>query len=132
MRPPESRDRPHRTPRRVHQVYVRCSQVEYDAIRAAAISAGLTPGGYAAEAALAAARASTPVTGPEREVLLELMTTRAQLRRYGNNLNQAARILNAGGDPPEWLRNAVALTDRVVQRIDQAVQDLLDPPRGRA
>ncbi len=47
------------------------------------------------------------------------MTTRAQLRRYGNNLNQAARILNAGGDPPEWLKNAIALTDRVVQRIDE-------------
>ena len=60
------------------------------------------------------------------------MATRAQLRRYGNNLNQAARILNAGGDPPEWLKNAIALTDRVVHNIDQAVQDLLDPPSGRA
>jgi len=130
-RPPASRDRPHGTPRRVHQIYVRCSPTEYDAIRTAAISAGLTPGGYAAEAALAAARAITPVNGPEREVLLELMTTRAQLRRYGNNLNQAARILNAGGDPPEWLRNAITLTDQVVQRIDRATQNLLDPPRRR-
>ncbi|MGB9372967.1 MAG: plasmid mobilization relaxosome protein MobC [Jiangellales bacterium] len=59
------------------------------------------------------------------------MTTRAQLRRYGNNLNQAARILNAGGDPPEWLRNAITLTDQVVQRIDRATQNLLDPPRRR-
>jgi hypothetical protein len=132
MRPPASRDRPHGTPRRVHQIHVRCSQAEYDAIRAAAISAGLTPGGYAAEAALAAARASTPVTRPEREVLLELITARAQLRRYGNTLNQAARILNAGGDPPEWLTNAIALTDRVVERIDRAAQSLLSPARGRA
>jgi hypothetical protein len=54
------------------------------------------------------------------------------LRRYGINLNQVARILNAGGDAPEWLRNAIASTDRVVESIDQAVQDLLDPPRGRA
>jgi hypothetical protein len=132
IRPPASRDRPHGTPPRVHQIYVRCSPTEYDAIRAAAISAGLTPGGYAAEAALAAARASTPVTRPEREVLLELITTRAQLRRYGTNLNQAARILNAGGDPPEWLKSAVALTDRLVERIDRATQNLLDPPRRRA
>ena len=62
----------------------------------------------------------------------ELIATRAQLRRYGNNLNQAARILNAGGDPPEWLQSAIALTDRVVQNIDQAIQDLLEQPRGRS
>ena len=38
------------------------------------------------------------------------MAIRAQLRRYGNNLNQAARILHAGGDPPEWLSGAITLT----------------------
>ena len=59
------------------------------------------------------------------------MQARAQLRRYGNNINQAARVLNAGGQPPEWLAHAVALTNRVVGDIDEAVQDLLDQPRGR-
>ena len=44
----------------------------------------------------------------------------------------AARTLNAGGDPPEWLKNVIALTDGVVHRIDQVVQDLIDSPRGRA
>ena len=132
MRPPASRDRRHGTPRRIHQIYVRCSQAEYDAIRAAAISVGLTPGGYAAEAALAAARASSLPTTDRRDVVIELMTARAQLRRYGNNLNQAARVLNAGGDPPEWLKSAIALTDRVVHSIDKAVQEVLDPPPGRA
>jgi hypothetical protein len=68
----------------------------------------------------------------DRRVVLELLASRAQLRRYGNNLNQAARILNAGGDPPEWLQNAIALTDRVVHSIDRAVEEVLDPPRGRA
>ena len=127
-RPPASRDRRHGTPRRGHQIYLRCSQAEYDTIRAAAISAGLTPGGYAAEVALATARGSAPATSVERDVLVELMATRVQLRRYGNNINQAARMLNAGGDPPEWLRNAIALTDRVVHNIDRAVQDLLTRP----
>jgi hypothetical protein len=105
---------------------------EYAVIAAAARASGLTPTGYAAEAALAAARRERQQT-PHAHVqaVRELMTTRAQLRRYGNNLNQAARILNAGGDPPPWLRNAIALTDRVVHSIDQAVQDLLDPPPGR-
>ena len=130
-RPHASRDRRHGTPRRVHQIYVRCSHAEYDAIRAAAISAGLTPGRYAAEAALAAARASSLPTTDRRDVVIELMAARAQLRRYGNNLNQAARILNAGGDPPEWLKNAIALTDRAVQRVDRAVQGMLDPASRR-
>ena len=127
MRPPASRDRPHGTPRRIHQIYVRCSQAEYDAIRAAAIATGLTPGGYAAEAALAAAKAQTPPTGVERQVLLELMTTRAQLRRYGNNLNQAARSLNAGNNAPAWLGDSIALANRVVDHIDVAASGLCKP-----
>jgi hypothetical protein len=122
----------HAASRRVHQIYVRCSQAEYDAIRAAAISAGLTPGGYAAEAALAAARASSLPTTDRRDVVIELMAARAQLRHYGSNLNQAARALNAGGDPPEWPNSAIALTDRVVHIIDKAVQEVLDPPPGLA
>jgi hypothetical protein len=60
------------------------------------------------------------------------MATRALLRRDGNNLNQAARILNAGGSPPEWLESAITITCRVVQRIDKAVQKVLDPPPNRA
>jgi hypothetical protein len=112
---------------------LRYDDAEYDAVASAASRAGMTPTGYAAHVALDAAwnaTGSTPTA--DREVLLELMACRAQLRRYGNNLNQAARILNAGGDPPEWLKNAIALTDRVVHGIDRAVQGLLDPPRGRA
>lgn len=50
---------------------------------------------------------------------------------YGNNINQAARVLNAGGQLPEWLAHAVALTNRVVGDIDEAVQALLAQPRKR-
>lgn len=63
---------------------------------------------------------------------MELMQARAQLRRYGNNINHAARVLNAGGQPPEWLAQAIALTNRVVENIDRAVQGLLDQPHGRS
>jgi hypothetical protein len=112
---------------------LRYDDAEYDVLASAASRAGMTPTGYAAHVALDAARDATGSTpDADREVLLELMACRTQLRRYGNNINQAARILNAGGDPPEWLKNAIALTDRVVHGIDRAVQDLLDPPRGRA
>ena len=129
----QGRDRDHRHPRRPRLVRVRLGEDEYDVVAAAARASGLTPTGYAAEAALAAARqAGQQAPKADVEAVRELMTTRAQLRRYGNNLNQAARILNAGGDPPDWLRNAIALTDRVVHRIDRVVQDLLDPPSDRA
>jgi hypothetical protein len=107
---------------------LRYSAAEYADIRAAAHAAGVTATSYAADAAIAAAqRRAGDVNGADRQVVLELLATRAQLRRYGNNLNQAARILNAGGDPPEWLTNAIALTDRAVQRVDRAVQGMLDP-----
>lgn len=107
------------------------SAAEYADIRDAAQAAGVTATSYAADAAIATARGRAgDVNGMDRQVMLELLATRAQLRRYGNNLNQAARILNAGGDPPEWLRNAIALTDRVVQRVDRAVQGRSTRPTG--
>ncbi|HYO19195.1 MAG TPA: hypothetical protein VES02_11090 [Dermatophilaceae bacterium] len=43
---------------------------------------------------------------PLRDVLAELLATRAQVRRFGVNVNQAVRELNATGTPPEWLQNA--------------------------
>ena len=126
----QGRDRRHSRPRRPRPIFIRCSEDEYAALAAAAASSGLTPSGYAAEAAVAAAHSRLDSL-PDPTLARELIATRAQLRRYGNNLNQAARTLNAGGDPPEWLKNAIALTDRVIHNIDEAVQDLLDQPRKR-
>jgi hypothetical protein len=126
----QGRDRRHSRPRRPRPIFIRCSEDEYAALAAAAAASGLTPSGYAAEAALATARGRVDSL-PDPGLVRELLTTRAQLRRYGNNLNQAARILNAGGDPPEWLTSAVALTDRVAHDIDRAVQDLLEQQRRR-
>jgi hypothetical protein len=112
---------------------MRLSEQEFAAVDHAARSLGRTPAGFAAESALAAARGE-PLPRPDttREALLELMAARAQLRRYGNNVNQAVRALNAGAEPPEWLEYAVGLTDRVVSTIDGAVKDLLDRSRGYA
>jgi len=122
----------HRHPGRPRLVRVRLGEDEYADVAAAASASGLVPTGFAAEAALAAARRVGQMPGADAEAAQELMGTRAQLRRYGNNINQAARVLNAGGDPPEWLRSAIASADRVVHSIDRVVQDLLDPPRDRA
>jgi hypothetical protein len=104
---------------------MRLADTEHAALRQAAERSGLTISGYAASASLAAAAGQPAPDDHEAERLIaELMATRAQLRRYGNNLNQVARALNAGGEAPEWVSSAVRLTNRVVDRIDAAVTDL--------
>jgi hypothetical protein len=115
------RDRHHLTPGRPRQVKIRYTDDEYGDVAAAAAAAGLTPTGYAGEAALAAARdAASPSTAPWRRALLELMAARGQVRRFGSNVNQAVRTLNALGETPEWLASAVAITERAVTRLAEA------------
>ena len=129
--PPNSRYRRRLPGARPVRVNVCLSDNEYRTVADAAHAAGLTPTGFVAEAVIAAVRGHPNSAADERRgVVLELMQARAQLRRYGNNVNQAARVLNAGGQAPEWLAHAVALTNRVVRDIDKAVQELLAQPRG--
>lgn len=104
---------------------LRFSDEEFAAIAAAATAAGLTPSGYAAEAALSTARHSAPpLSAPLREALAELIDARTQVRRFGTNVNQAVAALNATGEAPEWLERAVALTSRAVARVDEAAAAL--------
>ena len=126
------RHRRHLADGRERRINVRLDAVEYTDDLVAAKRSGLTPSGFTAEVALAAARRAGQKPREDVEAVRELMATRAQLRRYGNYLKQASRILKAGGGPPEWLDRAIALTDLVVVRIDKAVQGLLDPPRGQS
>lgn len=115
------RDRDHAHPGRKRQIKLRYTEHEYAALAAAARLAGLTVTGYAADAALAAAtNAEPPSTAPWRAALLELMEARTQVRRIGVNVNQAAAILNATGEPPPWLERAMTLADRAVTRLDHA------------
>lgn len=115
------RDRDHAIPGRPRQMKLRYTDDEFAAVAQAAREAGLTPTGYAAEAALAAAlRTEAPSTAPWRVALLELMEARGQVRRIGVNINQAAKAINATGETPEWLTRAVAMTDRAVTRLDEA------------
>jgi uncharacterized protein (DUF1778 family) len=110
-----------KTAGRKRSVLVRLSDAEYEALVAAAAGAGLTPTGYVAEVAVAAATGGRgPVVAPEREALLELVQARTQLRRYGTNVNQAIAALNAVGEAPVWLREAVERTSAAVERVDRA------------
>lgn len=120
-RPGVGRYRAHTAGGRHRQVRLRYTDQEYDAVNRAAHAAGLTPSGYVAEAALAAATSTEPPrTAPWRQALLELIDARNQVRRIGININQAARTLNATGEAPLWLHHALAITNRSLSRIDDS------------
>ena len=115
------RDRNHLRPRRPRQIKVRYTHDEYATIAGAARDTGLTPTGYVAEAALATAtNTQTPSTAPWRTALLELIEARAQVRRIGTNINQAALVINATSDAPLWLRQALDMANRAVAHLDEA------------
>ena len=121
------RYRLHRVPARTRAVKVLYGEDELDMVVGAAARAGLRPSSYVAAAALASAQGLAPPTGDSqsRELLTELMQTRAAVRRYGTNLNQIAAALNSGlAEPPAWLADAVAGADRATARID-AIAGLL-------
>ncbi len=135
------RHRRHRFPARGHVVKVLYGEEERAAVEVAAELAGLRPSGYVAAAALVMAQQVQEATGPDegggaggpaggapvslsspedRELLAELIQARLALRRYGMNVNQAAAVLNSGGQVPVWLEQAVAGGDRAVARVDAA------------
>jgi hypothetical protein len=121
-----TRHREHRFPGRRRPVQVRFGEDEYAAIELAAGRAGLTPTGYVGAVALAAARGTVPpAPSASREALVELMAARAQVRRFGGNVNQAVAQLNSTGAPPEWLAGAVELTTRAVVRVDAAAEQMM-------
>ena len=138
------RHRPHLFPGRGHVVKVLYSEEERDTVERAAEVAGLRPSSYVATAALrmagrvlearddvvqdGATEVRQVVVGwsdrEDRDLLAELIQARLALRRYGVNLNQAAAVLNRGGDAPVWLEQAIAGGDRAVARVDTAAAAL--------
>ncbi len=114
-----TRHREHRFPGRRRPVQVRFAEEEYAAVVLAAGRAGLTPTGYVAATALAGA--AGPAPSETREALAERM----QVRRFGGNVNQAVAALNATGEAPVWLGQAVGLAGRAVRRVDEAAEALM-------
>lgn len=122
----EGRHRGHLFPGRPFKLQPRFSVEELRDVEAAAVRAGLTPTGYAAAVVVAAARNTAPPVGAvSRDALSELMDARRALTAFATNVNQAAKVLNSGGEAPEWLARAVALSAGVVRRIDVATVELM-------
>jgi hypothetical protein len=117
------RHRRHRFPARTRVVKARYDDVEYAALAAAAERARLTPSGFLAGAGLAAAgRGPAPSQSVDRELLAELLSLRAAIRRYAVNVNQAVVLMHSTGETPLWLSRAVAGAHRAVVSADAATQ----------
>jgi len=103
----------------------RFSDTEICELEQAAEKAGLTPTGFAAQAAVAAARAgATPHLNALRGAVAELVAARTAVNRVGTNLNQAVAALNATGEAPAWLQAVAELCGRTVDAADDAIGQL--------
>ncbi|GIJ29489.1 hypothetical protein Vqi01_46510 [Micromonospora qiuiae] len=127
-------DRRHQFPGRQHRINLRLDDTEHRDIVTAAARTGLTPTGFCANAALAAARGTTAPgslitgTGVTRAELAavqrELFAARTAVVRTGTNLNQATAALNATGETPVWLDHAVKRCERAIDRLDAVVAEI--------
>ncbi len=86
--------RPSEQRQRVYKVDTRWDEIEYIALLAAAQSTGLTRGGYIR--ALVTGNAGHRAQRAPSYDARALAVATAALNRVGSNLNQIARILNAG------------------------------------
>lgn len=74
-----------------------------------------------------------PVSPDARKVLQELIQTRGQLRRVGNNLNQVAYVLNAEGEMTDaQIKAVLALVNETVRRVDEATLQVMRERRPRS
>ncbi|MFD7730881.1 MobC family plasmid mobilization relaxosome protein [Kitasatospora phosalacinea] len=102
---------------------LRFSEAEWAAVRHAADLADLAPGGFSAAATLAAAASSDPTAAVAdyRRGIQELMESNRQLAGIGNNLNQTAHFLNAGGQVATDLRQLLQRVGASIAAVDDAV-----------
>lgn len=117
---------------RMLRLNARFSEQERAEIEVAAAAIGMTATGFAAEAALLAAR-GTPMTldatVAQRETFArlrrQLFEARTAMNRFGNLVNQAVAALHATGHPPiEALAHATGLCTRVVRNLDGLIDEL--------
>ncbi|RKE21975.1 MobC family plasmid mobilization relaxosome protein [Streptomyces sp. TLI_171] len=118
-----------RNPReRTHKTTTRLSDSEKAEITAAAAQRAVTVARFLAAAALAVARGSTTVHSNDQldAAIDELAALRTALARIGNNINQIAHHINAGGQPRSGeLAYATTALVRTLARLDDAAEALV-------
>ena len=130
--PARRRERQEQAPRK-RRVNLAFNEAELTILQEAARRENMAPAAWAARAALAvAAETVVPVSVDSKEVLQELIQSRGQLRRAGNNLNQIAHVLNSDGDVTDVQVKAVLeYVQAAVRRVDEATLQLMRERRPR-
>ncbi|MFH8398862.1 plasmid mobilization protein [Streptomyces sp. wa1064] len=114
---------------RTRKTTTRLSDTEKAEVAAAATQRGITVARFLAGAGLAAARGSTALHTNEHfdTAIDELASLRTALARIGNNINQIAYVLNAGGRPrPGELDHALSVLLRLLASLDDAANNLVN------
>lgn len=102
------------------------SDSEWAALTTAAGTCNLKPGGYAAAAALLAARRSDPraAIADTRRQLEELMESNRQLAAVGNNLNQILLHLHPANSLHALAQSTLRLTRAALDDVDAAATEI--------
>ncbi|MGV9921519.1 plasmid mobilization protein [Streptomyces cellulosae] len=119
---------------RSHRLKISFNDAELAIVQEAAARENQALAAWVGEVALAVATERVvPVSPDAKKVLQELIQTRGQLRRVGNNLNQVAYVLNAEGETTDAKIKAVlALVNETVRRVDEATLQVMKERRPRS
>ncbi|MFE4581192.1 plasmid mobilization relaxosome protein MobC [Streptomyces chartreusis] len=119
---------------RTTRVKVSYNDDELTIIRAAAEHDSTALAAWVGNAALAVAKETVvPVSADAKEVVQEVIRSRVQLSRIGNNLNQVARVLNSDGtvtDPQ--LSALLGAVEAAIKRLDVATLQLMRERQPRS
>jgi hypothetical protein len=109
------------------------NDAELAIVRAAAERDNIALASWVGTAALDVAKEIlVPVSADTKDVLQELIQSRSQLRRIGNNLNQVAHVLNADGMVTDaQLEVVLQRVDDAVKRVDEATLQVMRERRLR-
>ncbi|MFY0515992.1 MobC family plasmid mobilization relaxosome protein [Streptomyces anulatus] len=120
--------------RRDNRVKVSYTDNELTIIREAAIRELQAVAAWVGEAALNVAKEQVvPVSVDARDVVAELVKSRRQLARIGNNLNQIAKALNSDGTVTDAKVAAAAeAVRRAILRNDDATREVMRERRPRS
>ena len=102
---------------------VRCSESDYDIIRARAKLAGTSLSAYMRQAALNAQVSVQPRSSIDPQLIFALNELGRELNKLGNNFNQMTRIANTVKDIPAGLEGLCGKLDIV---LDQVMATLIE------
>jgi hypothetical protein len=119
---------------RSHRFKVSFNDAELAIVQEAADRENQALASWVGQASLAVATEKVvPVSADAKVVLQELIRSRGQLRRVGNNLNQVAYALNAEGEVTDaQIRAVLALVNETVRHVDEATLQVMRERRPRS